>query len=219
MCPFPSILVHWLLKCQCSLPRFLCSIVLYSIGHITFTTRYIHNWASFTLWLSLFILFGVVSPLFPSSILDTYQPGTLLFRCHIFLPFHTVHECLEARILQIPRCDYNLYPSACLILLYFFHYSIYYLLIHCFVMVNIFPLPQKKCKIHGSKYFVYFVHYSILDGAWNIVDVPCFFSLRDNLYTLWFTHLKHTIQWCLVQSHSCAALITVHSRAFSPFSM
>ena len=37
---------------------------------------------------------------FPSSILDTFQPGGLQFWCHIFLPFHTVHGVLTARILK-----------------------------------------------------------------------------------------------------------------------
>ena len=35
--------------------------------------------------------------LFPSSILDTFQPGRLIFQCHIFLPFHTVHRVLQTR--------------------------------------------------------------------------------------------------------------------------
>ena len=44
----------------------------------SFTTRYIHNWASFLLWPSCFILNGALRncpPLFPSSTLDTFQPG------------------------------------------------------------------------------------------------------------------------------------------------
>ena len=41
----------------------------------TFTTRHIHNWVSFLVWLSLFILSGAISLLFSSSILDTYWPG------------------------------------------------------------------------------------------------------------------------------------------------
>ena len=36
---------------------------------------------------SLFILSGVISPFFSSSILGPYQPG----ECHTFLPFHTAH--------------------------------------------------------------------------------------------------------------------------------
>ena len=44
-----------------------------------------------------FILSGAISnfpPLFPTSILDTYQPGGVIFWYHIFLPFHTVHGVL-----------------------------------------------------------------------------------------------------------------------------
>ena len=32
--------------------------------------------------------------------LDTYRPGEFLFQCPVFLPFHTVHGVLKARILQ-----------------------------------------------------------------------------------------------------------------------
>ena len=41
------------------------------------------------LWLRLFILSGVLSPLISSSILGTYRPGQFIFQCPIFLPFHT----------------------------------------------------------------------------------------------------------------------------------
>ena len=44
--------------------------------------------------------FGAISLLFPSSILDAYQLGRLIFQCHIFSPFYTVHGVLEARILE-----------------------------------------------------------------------------------------------------------------------
>ena len=43
------------------------------------------------LWLHLFILSGVISPLISSSILGTYCPGEFIFQCPIFLPCHTVH--------------------------------------------------------------------------------------------------------------------------------
>ena len=42
---------------------------------------------------------SISPPLFPSSILDTFGPGGLLFRCPIFLSFYTVHEILMASIL------------------------------------------------------------------------------------------------------------------------
>ena len=38
-----------------------------------------------------------ISLLFSSSILE---PGGFIFQCHIFLPFHTVHGVLKARILK-----------------------------------------------------------------------------------------------------------------------
>ena len=48
------------------------------------------------------ILSGAIyCPLFfPGSKLDTFRPGRLIFRCHIFLPFHTVRGVLTARILE-----------------------------------------------------------------------------------------------------------------------
>ena len=35
-----------------------------------------------------------------NSILGTYWPGEFIFQCHTFLPFHTVHGVLKARILK-----------------------------------------------------------------------------------------------------------------------
>ena len=62
---------------------------------VTSTARY-----CFFLWLHLFILSGVISPLISSSILGAYPPGEFIFQCPIFLPFHTVHGVLKARILK-----------------------------------------------------------------------------------------------------------------------
>ena len=52
------------------------------------------------LWLHLFILPGVISPLISSSLLGTYYPGEFIFQCPIFFPFHTVHGVLKAGILK-----------------------------------------------------------------------------------------------------------------------
>ena len=53
---------------------------LFFIGsEFTSITSHIHTWALFSLWLCLFILSGVISPLFSSSILGTYQPGEFIF--------------------------------------------------------------------------------------------------------------------------------------------
>ena len=54
----------------------------------------------FSLWLCLFILSGVTSPVFSSSILGTYWPGEFILLCHIFLPPHTVHGVLKTGILK-----------------------------------------------------------------------------------------------------------------------
>ena len=46
------------------------------------------------------MLSGVVSPLISSNVLGAYQPGEFIFQCPIFLPFHTVHGVLKAKILK-----------------------------------------------------------------------------------------------------------------------
>ena len=43
----------------------------------TSITSHIYNWVLFLLWFHLFILSGVISPPFSSSILNTYQPGVV----------------------------------------------------------------------------------------------------------------------------------------------
>ena len=86
----------WFMDLAFQVPMWYCSL-----QHRTLLpSRHIHNWALFLLWLCLFILSGVISPHFSSSILGTYQSGELIFQCPIFLPFHTVHEILKARILK-----------------------------------------------------------------------------------------------------------------------
>ena len=76
------------------------AILFFTELDFTSITSHIHNWALFLLWLCLFILSGVNSSLISSSILGTYQPGGFIFRYPIFLPFHTVHGVLKARILK-----------------------------------------------------------------------------------------------------------------------
>ena len=63
-------------------------------------TSHIHNFVLFLLWVCLFILSGVISPLISSNILGIYLPGEFIFQCPIFLPFHTVHGFLKAIILK-----------------------------------------------------------------------------------------------------------------------
>ena len=75
-----------------------CAISLFTASDFTSISSHIHNWVLLLLWLSTFILSGVIFPLFSSSILGTYWPGEFIFPCPIFLPFHIVHEVLKAKI-------------------------------------------------------------------------------------------------------------------------
>ena len=76
------------------------AILLFTASDLASITSHIYNWVLFLLWLCLFILSGVISPLISSSILGTYQPGEFIFQYPIILPFHTVHRVLKARILK-----------------------------------------------------------------------------------------------------------------------
>ena len=49
---------------------------------------------------SLLKLMSIESVMLSNSKLGTYWPGEFIFQCSIFLPFHTVHGVLKARILQ-----------------------------------------------------------------------------------------------------------------------
>ena len=74
--------------------------MLFKASDLASITVHIHNWVLFLLWLHLFILSGVIFPLISSSILGTYRSGEFIFQCLIFLPFHTIHGVLKARILK-----------------------------------------------------------------------------------------------------------------------
>ena len=77
------------------------AILFFTESDFTSITSHIHDLVLFSLLLHLFILSGVISPLFSRSILGTYLPVDFIFQCHIFLPFHTVHGIPEARILKL----------------------------------------------------------------------------------------------------------------------
>ena len=78
----------------------LYAILLFIASSCTSITSHIPIRVSFLLWLRGFIPSGVSSLLISSSILGTYWPVELIFWCPIFLPFHTVHGFLKARILK-----------------------------------------------------------------------------------------------------------------------
>ena len=59
-------------------------------------SSHIHNWALFLLWLHLCILSGVISPLFPSSILDTWEGSS----------FSVLSFCLFVLFVGFSRQEY-----------------------------------------------------------------------------------------------------------------
>ena len=61
--------------------------VFFTTSDFTTITSHIHNWVLFLHWPHLFILSGVISPLFSSSILGTYWLGKFIFQCPIFCLF------------------------------------------------------------------------------------------------------------------------------------
>ena len=81
-----------------------CAILLFTTSDFASITSHIHNWVLFSLWLHLFILSGVISPLISSCVLGTYRPGEFIFQCPIFLPFPTIHGVLKVRILKWFAC-------------------------------------------------------------------------------------------------------------------
>ena len=85
----------WFINLTFQVPMQYCSL-----QHQTSITSHIHNWVLFLLWLCLFILSGVISPLISSSLLGTYWPVEFTFQCPIFLPFHSLHGVIKARILK-----------------------------------------------------------------------------------------------------------------------
>ena len=113
-------LVHWFLKCQCSLwPSPIWPLPIYLTFHgpnfhgpnipgsyaifffrtlvpspVTSTVgRCFHFGSTSSFFLSAFAALC-------SSILGTYQPGEFMFQCHILLCFHTLRGILMAKILK-----------------------------------------------------------------------------------------------------------------------
>ena len=96
---------------------------------------------------------GVISPLFCSSILGTYQPQEFSFQCDIFLPFHAVHGVLKARILKwfaIPfssgprfvRTEVNKCRSYCKCALIYIYLLYFYVTCPCLYIALTFLLPK-----------------------------------------------------------------------------
>ena len=98
----------WFMDLTFQVPMQYCPLQFYL--DFTSINSHIHNWALLSLWLSLFIISGAISLLFFSNILGTHQPEEFIFQCHIFLPFHTVHSVLKARILKWPAIPFSSGP-------------------------------------------------------------------------------------------------------------
>ena len=114
---FKCILVHWFLECWSSSCHLLFdhfqfalihgpnipgsyAILFFTASDLASITSHIHNWVLVSPWLYHFILPGVISPLFFSSILVNYQPEEFIFQCTIFLLSHPAYGVLKARILK-----------------------------------------------------------------------------------------------------------------------
>ena len=81
---------------------FQVPVLLYSI-RLYFHHQYIHCWLSVPPWPSCITLSGAISncpPLLPSSIEDTFWSGGAHLLVSYFLPFHTLHGVIAARILE-----------------------------------------------------------------------------------------------------------------------
>ena len=159
----------WFMDVTFHVPVQCCSLQ----HQTTFTTREIHNLASFLLWPSLFILSQAISnyPLLsPSSLLNTFQPGRLHFEYHIFLPFHTVHVVLLLSILEclpFPPPEVTFFPElftvACL------SWVTLHGMTHSFLELCK-PLCHNKAVIHLG---VSFASLSICTYIyWSLISLP-----------------------------------------------
>ena len=72
--------------------------LLFTASDVASITSHIHNWILFLLWLHLFLLSGVISPLISSSMLGIYWPGEFLFQ----YPF----ICLFILFMEFLRQEY-----------------------------------------------------------------------------------------------------------------
>ena len=74
------------------------AILLFTTSDFASITRHIHSWVLVLLWLCLFILSGVISPLFSCSILGTYKPGSS--------SFNVISFCLFILLMGFSREEY-----------------------------------------------------------------------------------------------------------------
>ena len=87
----------WFVDLRFQVPMEYCSLqhqTLLSPPDTSTSEHHFHFGPSFSFFS------GVISPLFPSGIWETYWPEGLIYQCNIFLPYHTVHKALKERILK-----------------------------------------------------------------------------------------------------------------------
>ena len=75
-----------------------CAVLLFTASDFTSITSHIHNWVLFSLWPHLFILSGVISPPFSSSILALADLGSS--------SFSVISSCLFILFLGFLRQEY-----------------------------------------------------------------------------------------------------------------
>ena len=92
---------HIRLSCHLLFDHFQCSLIHGPNIPGSYAILLLQRWTEHCFALALCLhSSGVTSPFFSSSILCTYWPGEFIFQCHTFLPLHTVHGVLKARILK-----------------------------------------------------------------------------------------------------------------------
>ena len=74
------------------------AILLFTASDFTSISHHMHRWVLLSLWLCLFILSGVISPLISNSILGTYRPGEFTFSVLSF--------CLFILFMRFSRQEY-----------------------------------------------------------------------------------------------------------------
>ena len=88
----------WFMDLTFQLPMQYCPLqhqILLPSPVTSTTGHYFRFGSASSFFLDLFLHSSLIG-----SILGTYQYGEFMFQCHIFLPFHTVHGILKARILK-----------------------------------------------------------------------------------------------------------------------